>query len=140
CARATLSRRRRRYPERLRRACPRRRRRFQRRRRPASAQRLPASLQPLYLRGGAKIRRQCAWTADDLVTLRLDRKPALPDPMGRRSAKRLGRASREHTRRALLGNERRAVPRDRYRRILWVGAAFARALRPLAAGGRLQLA
>ena len=105
-----FARRRRRDQERLRRARARRRRRVQRRSRPAPAQRLSAALQPVRVRGDRNFQRATAErAADGLGTRRLDGQPALSDPVGRRSAERLGRTRRIDPRRAVVGNERRAV-------------------------------
>ena len=57
----------------------------------------------------AKYQRPRQRAADGLGPRRLDRQPALSDPVGRRSAERLGRTRRVDPRRTVVGDERRAV-------------------------------
>ena len=140
CARRALRRRRRRDQERFRRAGPRRRRRVQRRQRPPAAQRLSAALQPMRVRGDGEIPARARFGADGLGPRRLDRQPALSYPVGRRSAKRLGRPCRIDPRGPFVGHERRAVPQLRHRRLLRLAATVGGALSPLAAGDGVQLA
>ena len=127
CPRSAVQGRRRCDQERLRRARARRCGRVQRRSRRAPAQRLSAALQPLRLRGDREVR-----AAEPISRRSCGAAPAgrgsqrYPDPVGRRSAERLGRSRREHPRRAVVGHERRAVPCDRHRRLLRLGAALAR--------------
>ena len=70
-----------------------------------------------------KFQRDRDARADGVGTRRLDRQPALSDPVGRRSAKRLGRSRRVDPRRAVVGHERRAVSQLRHRRLLRLAAA-----------------
>ena len=92
---------------------------LQRRLGPAPAQRLSAALQPVRLRGDARSSSaQDDGAADRVEPRRLDGQPALSDRLGRRSAKRLGRARRVDPRRLVVGHERQSVPQLRHRRLL----------------------
>ena len=78
--------------------------------------------------------------ADGLEPRRLVGQPALPDRLGRRSAKRLGGTRGVDSRRTVVGHERQPVSQLRHRRLLRRRAAVGRAVRPLAAGGGVRLA
>jgi alpha-D-xyloside xylohydrolase len=119
---------------------PRRRRRLQWRQRPPPAQRLSAAVQQVRARGDGEIPARQEFPSHGVGTRGLDRQPALSDPVGRRSAKRLGRPGRVDSRRVVVGHERRAVSQLRHRRLLRVAAADGRALPALVASHGVQLA
>ena len=114
--------------------------RVQRRPRRTAAQRLSAALQPLRVRRDGEVPAREGRPAHRVRPRRLGRQPALSGAVGRRSAERLGRPRGVDSRRAVVGDERRAVSRERHRRLLRLEAAVGGALRALAAGGGLRVA
>ena len=69
--------------------------------------------------------RRARHAAHGLEPRWMDRQPAIPDPVGRRPAERLGRSRRERPRRAVVGHERRPLSRHGHRRILRFSSADA---------------
>ena len=99
-----------------------------------AAQYLPVALPALRVRSdGAR-----PWPGLRLLARRMGGQPALSDPLGRRSAGRLGGAGREPARRAVVRAHGRCLLCYRRRRL--PRPAGSRALRPLGPGRGVRLA